>query len=100
MKFRLFNSTPGHIFLIAALTFAAYSFMVTGTFKSMDDNFSIVNNPQITSFVHAKALLTQSFFGGNSYYRPLISLSFMTEYHFFKLNPYYYYLNKIGRAHV
>ncbi len=81
--------------IIAALTFAVYSFALQGEFKTMDDEYCIINNPQIRSFRYLKDVLTSSFFGGNSYYRPLVTVSFMTEYYFYGLNAYYYYLDNI-----
>ena len=81
--------------LLAILTFAAYSFAVNGFFKTMDDDYSIVRNENIRSFKNLPAVMTSAFFGDESYYRPLVSVSFMKEYFFFKLNPVPYYLDNI-----
>ncbi len=76
--------------LIAALEVTAYSFMLSSPFKTMDDEFSIVNNSDIKSYDNTVKILGSSFFNGNSYYRPLVSLSYMLEYYFFDLNPFFY----------
>jgi len=81
--------------VICALSFCAYSFMLDGSFKSMDDKFSIVENKDIRSFDNVKKIFTSSFFGGAHYYRPLVTLSFMIEYHFFELNPFYFRLTNL-----
>ena len=81
--------------ILAALTFLLYSFVLQSDFKTMDDQVSIVDNEHIKSFGHIDKIFTTSFFGGNAYYRPLVSLSFMLEYHFFGLNPLFYYLTNI-----
>lgn len=83
------------LFILASLTFTAYSFMLTGEFKTMDDDASIVSNDMIKRFGDFKPLFQSSFFEHKSYYRPLVSLSFMLEYHAFGLNAFYYYLDNI-----
>ncbi|HLD69689.1 MAG TPA: tetratricopeptide repeat protein, partial [Candidatus Omnitrophota bacterium] len=47
------------------------------------------------SFQNTVKILGSSFFGGNSYYRPLVSLSYMLEYYFFDLNPFFYNLDNL-----
>ncbi len=81
--------------LLAILTFAAYSFAVNGSYKTMDDDYSIVRNEKIRSFKNLPAVMTSAFFGDESYYRPLVTVSFMKEYFFFKLNPVPYYVDNI-----
>jgi len=81
--------------LLAVLTFAVYSFSVNGSYKTMDDDYSIVHNEKIRSFKNLPAVMTSAFFGDESYYRPLVTVSFMKEYFFFKLNPVPYYINNI-----
>ena len=81
--------------IIFGLVFTAYSFMLQGSFKTMDDEVSIIQNEQIQSFSNIPNLFTSSFFNANSYYRPLVSLTYMIEYHFFGLNPLFYYLTNI-----
>ncbi len=90
-----FQSTFGMILVISVLTLSAYSFMLQESFETLDDEVSIVKNPLITSFSHLPEIFQTSFFEGNAYYRPLVTTSFMVEYHFFGLNAYYYYLTNM-----
>jgi len=64
-------------------------------FKTMDDFISIVANTQIRDFSHIGDFFTSSFFGEKTYYRPLVYVSFMVEYHFFNLRPFFYNLTNI-----
>lgn len=81
--------------LLCGLTLAVYSFGICDSFKTLDDQVSIVHNEDIRSFANAGKIMTSSFFGGDSYYRPLVTLSFMLEYRAFGLNAFYYYLVNI-----
>ena len=81
--------------VIALLTFAVYSFALQGEFKTMDDEYCIINNMDLRSFGNLKKVFTSSFFGSNAYYRPLVTFSFMLEYYVYELNAYYYYLDNI-----
>ncbi len=83
------------MFLIVSLTFFVYSFALPGTFKTMDDEYSIVQDERIKSISNIGLIFTTSFFGIGDYYRPLVSLSYMLEYHLFGLNPFYFYLTNI-----
>ncbi len=83
------------LLLLVATTFFVYSFSVNGSFKTMDDDYSIVRNENIRSFRNIPKIMTSAFFGDESYYRPLVTISFMKEYHFFKLNPFAYYIDNI-----
>ena len=83
------------LILLAVMTFAVYSFGVNDAFKTMDDDYSIVRNEKIRSFRNLPDVVTSSFFGGDSYYRPLVTVSFMKEYFLFKLNPVPYYIDNI-----
>ncbi len=83
------------ILVIVALSFSAYFFMLGGPFKTLDDEVSIVNNPFIKDFSHLGKIFRSSFFTGDSYYRPLVSLSHMLEYHFFGLNPFVFNLTNL-----
>ena len=80
------------ILLVVLLGFSAYSFMLGGTFKHLDDQASIINNDDIKSFSNTVKILKKPFFEEKYYYRPLVSLSFMAEYHLFGLNPFFYNL--------
>ena len=81
------------ILLLGILTHAG---MLTAPFKTLDDNVSIVNNPDIKSFANITKIFTSSFFGGKHYYRPMVALSFMAEYHFFGLRPFFYNLTNLA----
>src|SRR3989338_1017150 len=95
MNLSLLRKTPFLIFFIVVLVFIAYSFALQGSFKTMDDEVSIVKNDDIKSFANFGKILTSSFFRDKSYHRPFISISFMIEYHFWGLNALYYYLTNI-----
>ncbi|MFA5059515.1 MAG: tetratricopeptide repeat protein [Candidatus Omnitrophota bacterium] len=84
------------IAIVIALTFTAYSFILGASFRQIDDRGCIVDNADIRSFSNIGKIFKKGFFEiDHSYYRPLVHLSFMTEYHFFGLNPLPYYLNNI-----
>jgi tetratricopeptide (TPR) repeat protein len=61
----------------------------------MDDEASIVDNKLIRDVSSVGTILTSSFFGEGTYYRPVVSLSFLLEYHLFKLNPFFYCLTNL-----
>ncbi len=90
-----YNRIGIKILIIVLAGFVGYSFILGAPFKAMDDNSSIVNNADIRSFANIGKIFQQGFFKDRTYWRPLVSLSFMTEYHFFQLNPLYYYLTNI-----
>lgn len=73
------------LFVLALLTLGVYSFSTSGSFKTLDDDYSIVRNENIRSFHNIPKVMTNAFFGGDSYYRPLVTISFMKEYHFSNL---------------
>jgi len=76
-----------------------YNSIIKGIFI-WDDNFLVINNPVIKDFSHIKDIFaTHLFYGSRSYsnfYRPLQSLSFMVDYHFWKLNPLGYHLVNVA----
>lgn len=80
---------------IAAAALTVHSFMLSGSFKSIDDRRSIVDNQKIRSLEDPAAIFTDSFFGRGTYYRPLVTYSFALEYHFIKLNPFFYHLTNL-----
>ncbi len=81
--------------IIAALVMTAYSFMLGAPFRSMDDATTIVDNPDIRDFKNVPKVLTGSFFGDSSYYRPLVTISYMMEYHMFGLNAFWFNINNV-----
>lgn len=90
-----FNRKALMIALIVLVGFTAYSFMLSGTFKHMDDNFSIVDNQDIKDFANIGKIFQKPFFDQPYYYRPMVSFSFMMEYHVFGLNPFFYNLTNL-----
>ena len=80
---------------LVALILSAYSFALQDHFKTMDDVGSIIQNEWIKDATYLGDIFKSSYFGRNSYYRPLVSVSYMLEYHFFGLDAFYYYLDNI-----
>jgi tetratricopeptide (TPR) repeat protein len=85
----------GIILSLILLGIIAHVFALQGSFKTMDDEMTIVNNDRIKSLRHFKEILTESFFGGGTYYRPAVTLSHLLEYHLVGLNPFFYYLTNL-----
>ncbi|MFA5088956.1 MAG: tetratricopeptide repeat protein [Candidatus Omnitrophota bacterium] len=95
MESKTLRIKVGLVFAIVLLIFAAYSFVLDSGFRSLDDQASIVENIAIRNFDRIGEIFSSSFFGGNSYYRPLVSLSYMLEYHFFGTQAFFYYLTNV-----
>lgn len=83
------------ICIILLLGLVAHASMLIAPFKTLDDNISIVNNPDIKDFSNTGKIFKSSFFGGNHYYRPMVSLSYMIEYHLIGLRSFYYNLTNL-----
>jgi protein O-mannosyl-transferase len=81
--------------LIMAVVLTAYSFMMQAPFRGMDDRVTITQNADIRNFENIPKIFTSSFFGDRSYYRPLVSLSYMLEYHLFGLNSFFFNLDNV-----
>ncbi|MCR4338072.1 MAG: tetratricopeptide repeat protein [Candidatus Omnitrophica bacterium] len=82
--------------VIVVLVVLAYMPILTHpVFKTMDDEYSIIHNELIKDVRHIPEILKSPFFEGRAYYRPLVSLSFMLDYHLFGLNPFFYYLTNL-----
>jgi len=92
---KLFTNRSFIFFLLAAVVFALYSFMLQNEFKTLDDESSIVQSVLIKDFRNAGQIMRTSYFGTNDYYRPLVLLTYMAEYHFFGLNAMGYYVDNI-----
>jgi len=92
---KLIAERLGALLVIVVLGFFTHSFMVTDSFKTLDDNFSIVNNDLVKDARHIPEILTSSYFGRNAYWRPLVMLSYLAEVQAFGLNPFYFYLTNI-----
>jgi tetratricopeptide (TPR) repeat protein len=81
--------------LTAAVVLTAYSFVLKAPFRNLDDTTMIVSNENLRSLENFSKIFTSSFFGDRSYYRPLVLASYMIEYHFFGLDPFFYYLDNV-----
>jgi len=88
-------SNAGVFAAIALVTFLCYCLILDASFKTMDDYLSIIENPLVKSLGNVPQIFKSSFFLKNTYWRPLVHLSFALEYNFFKLDPFYYYLDNI-----
>jgi len=88
-----------HIFLIAALGFAAYLPARHGAFI-WDDNLLVKDNADIRNWSNAPRIFTNHLAGDafKQYgtYRPVVSLVYMVDYFFWKLNPLGYHLTNIA----
>ncbi len=69
--------------------------MLPSPFRTLDDNVSITENKLIHDLRNLPKVFTTSFFEGNAYYRPMVTLTYMLEYYFFGLNPFNYNLNNL-----
>jgi Flp pilus assembly protein TadD len=78
-------------FIFIAVGLIIYSPMMNSPFTVLDDYYSIVENDQIRSPTALQNIFLKSFFEGNAYYRPIVSLSFLIEYQLFGLNPFYFH---------
>jgi len=92
----ILNHNIGLVCAIILMGFIAHGCMLAGTFKTLDDNISIINNEDIKDFSNVGKIFTTSYFGGKHYYRPLVSLSYMIEYHSVGLRSFYYNLNNLA----
>ncbi len=84
-----------YIFFILSAGFLLHSFMLNGSFRNVDDRFSIVENPLIQNPANLDEVFQHGYFKDRSYYRPLVNLSFMLEYQLFGLNAFFYYLDNL-----
>ncbi len=80
---------------IIVLGVIAYGSMLPAPFRVMDDRASIVENPVIKSTGNIPAIFREGYFHDQSYYRPLINLSFMGEYRAFGFNSFFYNLDNL-----
>ena len=81
--------------VIIFLGFIAFGSMLPAPFRVMDDQISIVDNPAIKSTKNIPEIFKEGYFHDQSYYRPLINLSFMGEFAAFKYNSFYYNLDNL-----
>ncbi|MGE0268567.1 MAG: tetratricopeptide repeat protein [Candidatus Omnitrophota bacterium] len=83
------------ILCLALAGLAGYAVVLPTQFKTMDDLVSIVNNPRIKHISRIGEIFTTSFFMEGSYYRPLVLVSFMAEFHLFALKSFFYNLTNL-----
>jgi protein O-mannosyl-transferase len=82
------------VFVLVAVTFLAYIPSLNNEFVNWDDIVYIMNNDMITSlnWVNLKNIFS-SYFMGN--YNPLILLSFMFDFHFFRFSAPGYHVHNL-----
>ena len=83
------------VIVIIVLGFIAFGSMLPAPFRIMDDLMSIVSNSTIKSTKNIPEIFREGYFHDQSYYRPLINLSFMGEYQAFGLNYFFYNLDNL-----
>ena len=84
------------VYLIIVLVgLAAYAVILPTQFKTMDDLISIINNPRVHSWDQIDDIFTTSFFHGNSYYRPMVLVTFLVEHQLFGLKAFFYNLTNV-----
>jgi len=81
--------------VIIVLGLIAYGSMLPAPFRVMDDRISIVDNPAIKSIRNIPAIFKEGYFHDQSYYRPLVNLSFMGEWRAFGFNSFFYNLDNL-----
>ena len=84
------NNIPLYIALICIVTFIAFFPSLNNGIDIWDDPFFVTNNPLIRIISWANINIPAV---GN--YQPITMLTYALEYHFFKLDPFFYHLNNI-----
>lgn len=93
---RLTRADAGAFLCIGLFVFAAYSFMLGSPFKTLDDDFSIVKNPEIRDLSSIPRFFTSTYFKAEKdYYRPMVYVTYALEHHFFGLNYFHYNLDNV-----
>jgi hypothetical protein len=93
---RLIRTDVQAFLCIGLFVLAAYSFMLASPFKTLDDDFSIVKNPEIRELTNIPRFFTSTYFKTEKdYYRPLVYVTYALEYHFFGLNYFNYNLDNV-----
>ena len=86
--------TTLYICLILLVVFGVFFPSLKNGFVNWDDDNYVVNNSSISSIsLPNLKTIFGSFFGGH--YQPLTILSYLFNYQFFKLDPYYYHLTNL-----
>lgn len=91
----LFQSNKVIFLLLLFIAFACFFPSLDAPFKTLDDYPAIIDNSSIKDFSSLKEIFSTSFFGKDQYYRPLVYLSFMLEYHLFRLDSFYFNLSNL-----
>jgi len=94
MSSSLFHNRLFRTFCIIACGFVLYSFVLGAPFKTLDDRASISENQYVSNLKYIPQMFQTSFFNDHFYYRPLVTLSYTLERHFFGLN--YFFFNIIN----
>ena len=82
------------VFLIAVVTFISFYPALKNNFTNWDDDKYVTENKVIRSISPKNiASVFTSFFAGH--FQPVTILSFLLEYHLFKLNPFGYHLTNL-----
>ena len=90
------RSPGGMVFALILCGLIAHGIALNGSFKTMDDELSIINNQNLRSFSSLGRIFAESFFNGDrTYYRPLVTFSFLLDYQIAGLNPFFYYLTNL-----
>ncbi|MCD6354068.1 MAG: tetratricopeptide repeat protein, partial [Prolixibacteraceae bacterium] len=79
--------------VILFVTFLVYLPALQNNFTNWDDDLYVTNNDAITSISVGNINKFNENFVGN--FHPLTMISLALDYHFFKLNPFYYHLKNI-----
>ncbi|MFA6320475.1 MAG: tetratricopeptide repeat protein [Candidatus Omnitrophota bacterium] len=84
------------IALIVVIGFAIYANSLQNQFV-YDDDLLVKNNVFLTKLSNIKYLFTKEYYAGSGEfsYRPLTTLTFIIDYHFWKFNPVGYHLTNI-----
>ena len=92
---RIISSNKLIFLTLLVFVFLAYAWILPAGFKTVDDYFCIVENQHLRDVKSLPFIFTSSFFGENSYYRPLVYVSYMIEYQLVGLKPFFYNLTNI-----
>ena len=80
--------------IIAAITFVVFLPSINNDFANIDDDYYVVNNPDIRGIsLHNLEKVFTSKYVDN--YQPLTILTYMVEYHFFQLKPNVYHATNL-----
>jgi tetratricopeptide (TPR) repeat protein len=96
---RLSSSKPAALAIILAVSFGVYFNALFNGFV-YDDRYLILQNPWIRDARHIPDIFLTNIWafqgeGASSYYRPILHLIYMVDYHIFGLRPWGFHLSKI-----